>query len=404
MHKHVSISRSCCTCTTDDVDVWGDESSDWVDVKSSNKWSTTQNKKKWLYFHSQIPHLPPNFFSTKTTNFFPVQKRRKTQTQRPTQQNMSSSRDNDEENQYVYDLPRTCINRIVKRGLPEGVVLGNEPKTAFSKAAIVFIMYLTATYVYASLTKWCTSPHTRTHENNRLNHNPIITCINNTEPRNMHQSPEGPLSWPMMSLLRLMSWTCTDTRIVCWRPWMPIGRVKQRRMRRKRGRDRNSRYLVWTIVRRQLWHQQCQQQQRRRRHQLHPHPPPPPLLLLHPQHLPSNNYSCMVQWHMSSKNEHWRLTIYWDKINDSQLDYNDMITTFNICLIVWLPLRHGCDCEVWANKRNIYYRYCTIIHVCVHATAACCHKSNRERERDLLLRITPDSCHSCWNPTCNTSD
>ncbi len=66
---------------------------------------------------------------------------------------MSSSRDNDEENQYVYDLPRTCINRIVKRGLPEGVVLGNEPKTAFSKAAIVFIMYLTATYVYASLTK-----------------------------------------------------------------------------------------------------------------------------------------------------------------------------------------------------------------------------------------------------------
>ncbi len=61
--------------------------------------------------------------------------------------NMSASKEEDQEHQFVYDLPRANINRIVKKALPEGVNVVNEAKTAFSKAAVVFIMYLTATYV-----------------------------------------------------------------------------------------------------------------------------------------------------------------------------------------------------------------------------------------------------------------
>jgi histone H3/H4 len=43
-----------------------------------------------------------------------------------------------------YDLPRANVYRIVKKVLPEGILLVNDSKIAFSKAAVVFIMYLTA--------------------------------------------------------------------------------------------------------------------------------------------------------------------------------------------------------------------------------------------------------------------
>ena len=46
-----------------------------------------------------------------------------------------------------YDLPRANVYRIVKNVLPEGILLVNDAKIAFAKAAVVFIMYLTATYV-----------------------------------------------------------------------------------------------------------------------------------------------------------------------------------------------------------------------------------------------------------------
>lgn len=43
-----------------------------------------------------------------------------------------------------YDLPRANVYRIVKKVLPDGVLLVNDSKVAFAKAAVVFIMYLTA--------------------------------------------------------------------------------------------------------------------------------------------------------------------------------------------------------------------------------------------------------------------
>jgi hypothetical protein len=43
-----------------------------------------------------------------------------------------------------YDLPRANVYRIVKKVLPDGILLVNDSKIAFAKAAVVFIMYLTA--------------------------------------------------------------------------------------------------------------------------------------------------------------------------------------------------------------------------------------------------------------------
>ena len=53
----------------------------------------------------------------------------------------------EDEDSINYDLPRANITRIVKRVVPDQYSLSNEAKVAFSKAAVVFIMYLTATYV-----------------------------------------------------------------------------------------------------------------------------------------------------------------------------------------------------------------------------------------------------------------
>ncbi|KAL9648473.1 hypothetical protein ABK040_014093 [Willaertia magna] len=46
---------------------------------------------------------------------------------------------------YSYDLPRSNILRIVKKAVSDQITPSNETKIAFSKAAVVFIMYLTAT-------------------------------------------------------------------------------------------------------------------------------------------------------------------------------------------------------------------------------------------------------------------
>ena len=43
-----------------------------------------------------------------------------------------------------YELPQASINRIIKNKLPESAQVGKEAKTAFSKAAGIFILYLTA--------------------------------------------------------------------------------------------------------------------------------------------------------------------------------------------------------------------------------------------------------------------
>ena len=44
-----------------------------------------------------------------------------------------------------YDLPKANMNRLIKKGLPEGISLVGDARTAFSKAAVVFVLYLTAT-------------------------------------------------------------------------------------------------------------------------------------------------------------------------------------------------------------------------------------------------------------------
>ena len=43
-----------------------------------------------------------------------------------------------------YELPQASINRIIKNKLPDTANVGKEAKTAFSKAAGIFILYLTA--------------------------------------------------------------------------------------------------------------------------------------------------------------------------------------------------------------------------------------------------------------------
>jgi DNA polymerase epsilon subunit 3 len=43
-----------------------------------------------------------------------------------------------------YELPQASINRIIKAKLPENVQVGKDAKTAFSKAAGIFILYATA--------------------------------------------------------------------------------------------------------------------------------------------------------------------------------------------------------------------------------------------------------------------
>ncbi len=54
----------------------------------------------------------------------------------------SSSKEN---TQNPFDIPRANISRILKKVMPEGTSIANDAKTAFSKAAVIFIMYLTAT-------------------------------------------------------------------------------------------------------------------------------------------------------------------------------------------------------------------------------------------------------------------
>ena len=51
------------------------------------------------------------------------------------------------EGEYSFDLPRSNVLRVIRRIIPDEVQLSNDTKLAFSKAAVVFIMYLTATYV-----------------------------------------------------------------------------------------------------------------------------------------------------------------------------------------------------------------------------------------------------------------
>lgn len=43
----------------------------------------------------------------------------------------------------VIDLPTTCITKIAKRTLPKGTAIGKDAKAAFSKAAGLFILYVT---------------------------------------------------------------------------------------------------------------------------------------------------------------------------------------------------------------------------------------------------------------------
>ncbi|KAG2386460.1 hypothetical protein C9374_002204 [Naegleria lovaniensis] len=49
------------------------------------------------------------------------------------------------EGEYSFDLPRTNVLRVIRRAIPEEIALSNDSKLAFAKAAVVFIMYLTAT-------------------------------------------------------------------------------------------------------------------------------------------------------------------------------------------------------------------------------------------------------------------
>lgn len=65
-----------------------------------------------------------------------------------TQQPKATQKQSDDKTSTnAYDLPRANVYRIVKNVLPEGVLLVNDAKIAFAKAAVVFIMYLTAAYV-----------------------------------------------------------------------------------------------------------------------------------------------------------------------------------------------------------------------------------------------------------------
>lgn len=42
------------------------------------------------------------------------------------------------------NLPQGAINKIIKDGLPENIILGKDVKAAVSRAASMFILYLTA--------------------------------------------------------------------------------------------------------------------------------------------------------------------------------------------------------------------------------------------------------------------
>lgn len=42
------------------------------------------------------------------------------------------------------NFQQSVINKIIKDGLPENVILGKDVKTAVSRAAAMFILYLTA--------------------------------------------------------------------------------------------------------------------------------------------------------------------------------------------------------------------------------------------------------------------
>ena len=44
----------------------------------------------------------------------------------------------------AFELPSTCINRLVKSVLAPSIVVGKEAKSSFSKAASVWILYVTA--------------------------------------------------------------------------------------------------------------------------------------------------------------------------------------------------------------------------------------------------------------------
>jgi histone H3/H4 len=63
----------------------------------------------------------------------------------PTNETQSQPNETNEK-ETVYELPRANIQRVVKNVLPEGFSIVNDAKVGFSKASMVFIMYLTAKY------------------------------------------------------------------------------------------------------------------------------------------------------------------------------------------------------------------------------------------------------------------
>lgn len=43
----------------------------------------------------------------------------------------------------TFELPATTIHRIIKAALPDGVMVSKDAKTAFNKAATIFVYYIT---------------------------------------------------------------------------------------------------------------------------------------------------------------------------------------------------------------------------------------------------------------------
>ena len=50
-----------------------------------------------------------------------------------------------------FDLPKSTVAKVLKENLPAGTKLAKDAHAGFSKAAAVFIMYLSATSVYRLL-------------------------------------------------------------------------------------------------------------------------------------------------------------------------------------------------------------------------------------------------------------
>jgi histone H3/H4 len=41
-----------------------------------------------------------------------------------------------------FELPKTCVQRICKKSIPENVSISNDSKLAFSKAAVVLYIFI----------------------------------------------------------------------------------------------------------------------------------------------------------------------------------------------------------------------------------------------------------------------